>query len=131
MEGKNPKISSFKDLLVWQRSMDVVIEVYKVTNKFPQSENFGLKSQMQRAATSIPFNIAEGFGRGHKKEYINFLKISRGSCCELETQLEVSCRLRYITEQEYENIHSTLEIIYKMLNSLCHSIERSSRYSND
>jgi four helix bundle protein len=86
-------IKSHKDLIIWQRSMDLVESVYRITENFPARENFGLVSQMRRAAVSIPSNIAEGYGRQSTGNYSQFLSIARGSLLELETQIEISLRL--------------------------------------
>jgi four helix bundle protein len=91
-------INSFKDLIVWQKSMELVEKVYKITESFPTKEQFGLISQMRRAAVSIPSNIAEGYGRNSTGSYIQFLSIARGSLLELETQLELSKRLNFINK---------------------------------
>ena len=119
------KSNSYKDLLVWQKSMDLVVEVYALTEKFPKSEAYGLVSQMQRAAVAIPSNIAEGQKRGHKKEFVQFLYISYGSGAELETQVEICKRLGKLKDLNYTAIESNLEIIMKMLNSLIGSIKNS------
>jgi four helix bundle protein len=121
----NKKSNSYKDLLVWQKSIDLVSRIYKLTEKFPKSEMYGLSSQMQRAAVAIPSNIAEGQRRSHKKEFIQFLHISYGSGAELETQLEICKRLYKIENSEYTDIVLNLEIIMKMLNSLIGSLKNS------
>ena len=97
---------SYKELNVWKISMDLVVDIYNLTATFPNSELYGLTSQMRRAAVSIPSNIAEGSGRKSKKEYIQFIYISKGSLSELETQIEIAHRLSFIkdTEQLYNNI---------------------------
>jgi len=87
---ENKKIESFKDLIVWQKGIELVNEIYKVTKHFPKEELYGLTSQIRRAAISIPANIAEGWGRGTTKNYIQFLEISRGSLYELETLIIIS-----------------------------------------
>ena len=81
------KIYSYKDLIVWKKSMELVKEIYYLTGKFPKDETYGLISQMQRAAVAIPSNIAEVYLRGHRKEYIQFLSIALRSAAELETQI--------------------------------------------
>jgi len=83
-------IKSFRDLQVWQRAMELTIEVYRLTRGFPKEETFGLSSQLRRAAVSIPSNIAEGQGRSNTREFRQFLSIARGSNCELQTQLEIA-----------------------------------------
>lgn len=89
---------SFRDLELWKLSMDFVLDVYKATREFPDSEKFGIVSQMRRAAVSIPSNIAEGSGRRNAKEFIQFLYIAKGSLAELETHLEISHRLQYLKD---------------------------------
>lgn len=87
MEYENPKITSFRDLLVWQKGLDIAKAVYGLTARFPKEELFGLTSQMRRAAVSISSNIAEGRGRSTRKDFVQFLHIAQGSLAELETQL--------------------------------------------
>jgi four helix bundle protein len=117
------KSNSYKDLLVWQRSVDLVCDIYKLTEKLPKTETFALVSQMQRAAVAIPSNIAEGQKRAHKKEFIQFLYISYGSGAELETQLEICKRLYNYKNIDYSLLESSLESIMKMLNSLISSLK--------
>lgn len=111
-------MQSHKELIVWQKSMELVEMVYKITNKLPKSEIFGLSSQMQRASIAIPSNIAEGAKRGHRLEYIQFLRVANGSAAELETQLILTEKL-YPTEQNnIQKANLLLEEILKMLHSL-------------
>src|SRR3989338_4809921 len=98
------KIESYRDLIVWQRAMDLVREIYKITLQFPKSELYGLASQMQRAAVAIPSNIAEGFQRGHRKEYCQFLRIAFGSGAELETQIELCKNLPHTCHFDYVHV---------------------------
>lgn len=93
-------MTSFRDLELWKLSMDLVVDVFEATQNFPQSQKYGIASQMQRAAISIPSNIAEGSGRRGAKEFIHFLHIAKGSLAELETQLEICYRLQYLTDLE-------------------------------
>ena len=88
-----------KDLDVWKLGIELVEKIYKITSQFPKVEHFGLSSQMQRAAVSVPSNIAEGAARNSEKEYIHFLYISLGSLSELETQLIISQKLKYINDK--------------------------------
>ena len=111
-------VESYKDLVVWKKSMDLVIEVYALTKKLPKNETYGLMSQMQRAATSIPSNIAEGSKRGHLPEYIQFLLVAYGSGAELETQIEICKRLSLAENIDYNKVDSLLEEVMKMLNVL-------------
>lgn len=95
------KFNSFKDLVVWQKSMDLTVSVYSNIKKLPQIENFGLISQIQRSVVSVPSNIAEGYGRNQTRDFIRFLQISMGSLYELQTQMEICYRLTYIEKEEY------------------------------
>jgi four helix bundle protein len=88
-------IKTYKDMIVWQKAIELVIEVYALTKKFPQEEIFGLTSQMRRASVSIPSNIAEGFTRRTRKEYAQFSRIAFGSGAELETQVIIAKRLNH------------------------------------
>lgn len=101
--------------------MDLVIEVYKITEKFPKEERFSLTDQIRRSAVSVPSNIAEGAGRHTKKEFSNFLHISQGSLSELDTQLEIAERLKYIDETNWELVDGMMERIDKMLTGLIRS----------
>lgn len=99
-------IKSYQDLEVWQLGMDLVIESYKLTRKFPAAERFGLVSQIRRSAVSIPSNIAEGQGRHHLGDYLRFLSIANGSLKELETLMLIAARLAYVSAT---NVRSTLQ----------------------
>ncbi|MCR5362782.1 MAG: four helix bundle protein [Bacteroidales bacterium] len=107
-----------KNLQVWQRGMQFVTELYRCTNHFPQSEVFGLVSQMRRAAVSITSNIAEGYGRNTNTELLHFLYISLGSSNELETQIIIAFNLGFLSQQEYDNLIQLNDEINKMLRSL-------------
>lgn len=111
-----------KDLTVWQKSMDLVEKIYKITNNLPKSELFGLISQMQRSAVAIPSNIAEGAKREHKAEYIQFLSIANGSASELETQLTLTGRLYPEIETEIKNALTLLDEILRMFYALMKSL---------
>jgi len=114
-------LKSYKELIVWQKSILLVKDIYLLTANLPVEEKFGLISQMQRASVSIPSNIAEGWGRLSKKNYIQFLRIARGSLFELETQIIITKELNYIKDSsEIENL---LTEISKMLNSLIKKLE--------
>ncbi|MCF7845616.1 MAG: four helix bundle protein [Candidatus Peribacteraceae bacterium] len=105
-------MSNFEKLLVWQKSMDLVMEIYRATEKFPVSEKFGLTSQMRRAAVSIPSNIAEGCDRITKKDFSNFLVIAKSSAGELETQILIATNLKYLVHPKKD------ELIKRMLTGL-------------
>jgi four helix bundle protein len=111
-------ISSYRDLKVWQLSMDVVEQVYHLTKKFPKEEFYGLTNQLRRAAVSIPSNIAEGHARDSTKEFLHHISISFGSLSELETQLILSQRLRYIEQAELQTIILNTEEIGRVLRGL-------------
>lgn len=111
-------IRSYKDLTVWQKAIDVVDAVYAVTKKFPSHEQFGLVSQMQRAAVSIAANIAEGHGRGTRNDYAHFLDIAHGSVAELETLLTIAKKLAYCRLEQCSTIEAQLSEVGKMLGVL-------------
>ncbi|PIZ95621.1 MAG: four helix bundle protein [Candidatus Magasanikbacteria bacterium CG_4_10_14_0_2_um_filter_37_12] len=116
MEGI--RISSYKDLIVWQKAMDLVVEIYKITEDFPKSELYGLTSQIRRAAISIPSNIAEGKTRNTKKDYRHFVIIAFASGAELETQIELAKRIYKNLDTNYLKADSLLIEVMKMLNAL-------------
>ena len=111
-------VNSYKDLLVWQRGMDLVEIVYRITAKLPSTEQFGMISQMRRCAVSVPSNIADGYGRQATGEYRHHLLISRGSLLELETQLLLCQRLNYLPEEEIFSVLNEVTVLSKMLGSL-------------
>lgn len=108
-------IKSYKELIVWQKSIELVKEIFVLTENFPKSELYGLVSQMRRAAVSIPSNIAEGYGRNSSKEYAQFYFIAYGSALEVETQLIISKELQFVTEKELTKSKLLLEEVCKML----------------
>ncbi len=112
------KLQNHKELIVWQKSVDLSVMIYDLTSQFPKEELFGLTSQMRRAGVSIPSNIAEGRQRGTKKDFLNFLRIAKGSSAELETQIEIARRLSFSKDLNYSKIESVLEEIVKMLRSM-------------
>ena len=109
-------IKSYRDLEVWQRSMDVVVNVYRCTKMFPQAENYGLTNQIRRSSVSIPSNIAEGHSKP-TKDFARFLNIAIGSVAELETQLELDHRIGYLEKKEFHHLTSELSVIGKQLNT--------------
>lgn len=119
------KISSYRDLKVWQLGKEICLEVYKLTSKFPKEEQYGLSQQMKRAAVSIPSNIAEGFGRYLTNDYVRFLRYSIGSLFELNTQSEIAFELEYINNAEFESHSSECMQLEKMLNSLIRKLKQS------
>lgn len=107
---------NFKKLDIWNRSVELVADIYRLVNTFPQVERFGLVSQMQRAAVSIPANIAEGSAKSSNKDFVRFLEISLGSAYELETELFVSFKLSYIDSKTYEQFQQNLSELQRMIN---------------
>ena len=112
------KSSNYRDLIVWQKALDLSVYIYQLVYLLPSEEKFVLSDQMRRCAVSVPSNIAEGVGRGTEKETIRFLYISKGSLCELDTQLEICKRLNFISEEHFNNLQSDILEIKKMLESL-------------
>jgi four helix bundle protein len=111
-----------KKLEVWRKAVDLVVAVYQVTSRFPPDERFGLTAQVQRAAISVPSNIAEGAARGSSRGFVNHLHIARGSLSELDTQLIIAHRLGYLDEQEAARLGLRLIEIDRMLNGLIASV---------
>lgn len=109
------RLLSYKDLIVWQKAVELVEAVYKLTSQFPNEEKFAIVSQLRRAAVSVPSNIAEGYGRRSKKEYLQFFSIAYGSSLELETQLIISKKLKFASEQAFKEAETPLEEVKKML----------------
>lgn len=118
MKTPGSTIKSYKDLRVWQKSVDLVVNVYKLTKKFPSNEQFALTSQVQRAAVSVSSNIADGYGRNTQKEYVHFLRIANGSLLELESLITVAGRLSYIEEKECSTLEEQLSEVSRMLYAL-------------
>ena len=116
-------IKSYKDLLVWQKAIDLVVVSYRGTSQFPRSEMYGLISQIRRAASSIPANIAEGYGRGSRKDYAQFLFIAQGSLKELETHFIVSEKLSYLTATQTAKLLSQTDELGPMLASLIRKLK--------
>lgn len=111
-------LRSFKELVVWKRAYELALEIYSLSAGFPRSETFGLVAQMRRAAVSIVSNIAEGYGRGHRSEYTQFLRMAYGSSGELETQLMLSKDLGYLSQDRFDRASSLLLEVQKMLGSM-------------
>ncbi len=117
-------IKPHKRLDVWNKAIDLIVDIYKLSETFPRTEVYGLTSQMRRAAVSVASNIAEGAGRQTKKEFINFLHVAQGSLSELDTQLVIATRLEYVPTDIYKEIESKIEAISKMLTGLIKSLKR-------
>jgi four helix bundle protein len=117
------EIRSFKELRVWQGAMSLVESVYRLSIAFPAEENYGLKSQIRRAAVSIPSNIAEGHTRASTREYLNYLSIAQASLAEVETQLEIAVRLRYLPAEQVNLAAADIQALGKQLHALRKALE--------
>ena len=114
VSNKNKKVKSFKDLEIWQKGIELVVDIYKTTKNFPKDELYSLTSQLKRAAVSIPSNIAEGCGRHYTAEYKQFLYVTIGSCAEVQTQLIIASKLGYLKDCNAKNLLDRTEEISKM-----------------
>lgn len=114
-----------QDLLVWQKSIDLVTAIYSVTSAFPDNEKFGLTNQIRRSAVSIPSNIAEGFSRKSDGDFLRFLRISYGSAAELETQILIAKNLDFISLKDFDTVVESLTEVKKMLNKLMTTVAKS------
>jgi four helix bundle protein len=117
--------NSFEEMPVWQKTMDLAVRVYKMTNTLPRRENYGLTSQIRRSALSVPGNIAEGFGRKHTKDKLNFYYDSRGSLSETKNHLIYGLRVEYFSKSDYQELQGLLSDAWKELNMLISSMEKS------
>jgi len=118
--------NSFEDMPVWQKAMELAVNIFKLTEKLPRKEDYGLTSQSRRSALSVPGNIAEGFGRKHTKDKLNFYYDSRASLSETKNHLIYGYRVGYFTKSEFEEHTKLIEEIWKELNSLINSLEKKS-----
>ena len=116
-------VRNFRDLFAWQRAMDLVVLVYRVTEEFPSREMFGLCNQLRRAAVSVPSNIAEGQGRNTNADFVRYLSIARGSLQEVQTQLEISRRLGYIQDETTAELTMLSDEVAKLINGLCRALQ--------
>lgn len=112
----------FRQLTVWQRAYELAVDIYKLAKKFPKEEMYGLTSQLQRAVVSVAANIAEGYERNHRKEYLQFLYIAKGSLGEIETYLLLAKDLGYMTEQDFSIIEEKRSEVSRMLQGLIKSL---------
>ena len=115
------KSSDYQDLKVWQKAVDLTAEVYQLVKQLPQDEHYAISDQMRRAVVSVPSNIAEGRGRGTKKEFVRFLLMSRGSLWELSTQLVICEKLHYLDPNQTYKARQLITEISKMINALANS----------
>ena len=124
MTEKRAPLKSYKELDVWQKAMSLVEQTYLLTRTFPDDEKFGLVSQVRRAAVSIPANIAEGYVRKHRAEYVHHVSMARGSFFEWQTHMSIALRLGFVTDKQVETLRKTSEDVGKMLNRLIASLEQ-------
>lgn len=117
------KTKSYKDLIVWQKSIKLIMEIYKLTQAFPRSEQYGIVAQMRRAAVAIPSNIAEGYARQYRPEYVQFLSVAFASAAELETQIIISQKLGFGKDSSYKTIYALLEEVSKMLRGMIRKLK--------
>jgi four helix bundle protein len=120
-------LQSYRDLLVWKKAIQLTIDCYSFSDSFPRSEIYGLTSQLRKASVSVPSNIAEGYGRGSRKEYLRFLWISQGSLKELETQILIAKNLGFVKPEAADELLIETETTGKMLGSLIRSLSNSDR----
>jgi len=125
--GGEMAIESYRDLIVWQRAIEMTVAVYQLTSDFPREELYGLASQLRRAGVSVASNIAEGYGRASTGEYLQFLGIARGSNLELQTQLVIARKLQLGDQQETEIAEGFSHEVGKMLVSLMKNVKAASR----
>ena len=123
-EKRSGPIRSHRDLVAWQKSMDLAVLIYETTRSFPREEIYGLISQIRRCSSSIPANIAEGQGRRSPREFHQFLAHSRGSLLELDTHIELALRVGYIEEKQYKEIQERINEVGRILNGLMRSIDK-------
>jgi four helix bundle protein len=116
-------MKTYREFVVWQKSVDLVTSIYSKTMNFPKEELYGLTNQIRRAAISIPSNIAEGFGRSSKNEFKRFLQISVGSIFELQTQLEIAKNLNFLSEDNYNSLYKLTREIEAMIVSLIRKLK--------
>ena len=117
-------VRGYRDLIVWQDSMDLVLSIYRITAAFPKEERYSLVSQLRRAAVSVPSNIAEGHGRSRTGDYLRHLSVAVGSLSEVETQIQIARRLEYITEDDQSRLLDSCNAIGKMFGGLIRSLRR-------
>jgi four helix bundle protein len=120
-------VRHYSDLIAWQKSMDLVVLIYKVTEEFPSKERFGLTNQVRRAVVSVPSNIAEGQGRHATRDFLRCLSIAHGSLQEVETQLIIARRLNYLREELQASLFDATSEVARLINGLMNSLSQKSR----
>ena len=121
------RVKSYRDLVVWQKAMDMAVAVYRVSDMFPDRERFGLTIQVRKSGVSVPSNIAEGQARASTREFLHHLSIARGSLAETETHLLVALRVEYITKAHLREAWDLIQDVGKLLNRLMQSLERGEK----
>ena len=121
-------MKTYRDLIVWQKAIDLVVNLYKESELLPKEENYGLTSQIRRSIVSVPSNIAEGYGRNSTNDYLRILHIASGSLYEFQTQLTICNRLNYMSDKVYKSLYSLSFELEKMLSSLITKIKSSNRF---
>ncbi len=119
-------INSYRDLVVWQKAMQLSLEIYAVTKGFPAEERFGLTNQLRRAAVSVPSNIAEGYGRGSQADYLRFLRTARGSLAEIDTQMLIAEGLHFVDHERYQQVLALVNECGRILAGLIRRLESES-----
>ncbi|HEX9610505.1 MAG TPA: four helix bundle protein [Gemmatimonadales bacterium] len=117
-------VRGYRDLVVWQDAMDLVVTIYRTTAKFPKEERYALVDQLRRAAVSVPSNIAEGHGRSRTGDYLRYLSVAVGSLMELETQVQIARRLGYIVEEQEKGLLESSAVLARMLAGLIRALRR-------
>ena len=125
MDKKDSKIKGYRDLRVWLGGVDLVTEIYRETQSFPPQEIYGLTNQLRRAAVSVPSNIAEGHAREHTREFLNFISIAQGSLAEMQTQIEIAKRLKYLSEEKTDRLLDQTVSLSKQLYSLRNALTKN------
>ena len=124
------QIASYRDLLVWQKGMDLVVKSYELAKRLPSNETYGLASQIQRAAVSVPANIAEGYGRHHLGDYLHHVSVANGSLKELETHILIAQRLSYLRDDHIEPALQLASELGRMLRALAQALRKKSAGNN-
>jgi four helix bundle protein len=124
-------VKTYRELDVWNKAVDMVVMVSELTRELPAEEKYGLMSQMQRAAVSVPSNIAEGYGRVHRGDYVHHLSIARGSLAELETHVTIAVRLNFLAREKATMLWNIIQDVGKMLSRLIRSLQRKSGEDSD
>ena len=125
-EGRSgPAIGSYRDLVAWTKAFELGVSVYRLSKRLPSHERYGLTTQLRRGGVAVASNIAEGYGRGSRSDYVRFLKIARGALYELDTQLLFSRRLEYLSNEAYQTVKAELDEAERILAGLIQSLDQT------